>query len=147
MFFKELLNICFKSFLRIWIRTNTAADFKFYTVPFIDVDDFDFDIAYAIEKFRYEDEHSEGIDTSKAALYLEDRIISEALDEIDTKLSELPMDIETYCDYTARVSFSIYGVEDIVNSYLENDEYADYHEHYGNYNDADSEIDYIFGGK
>ena len=32
MFFEKFLNICFKSFLGIWIGTNTAANFKLNTI-------------------------------------------------------------------------------------------------------------------
>ncbi len=115
----------------------------------IDADEFDVDVDHAIEMSRYAEEHYEGVDISKAVSYLEDDIISDVEDEIEMKLVSLPMDIESYRDYTDHLTFSIYGVEDLVNSYLEYDgyDYDDFHEHYGNYDDADSEIDYIFNRK
>ena len=115
----------------------------------IDADEFDVDVDHAIEMSRYAEEHYEGVDISRAVSYLEDDIISDVEDEIEMKLSSLPMDIESHRDYTDRLTFSIYGVEDLVNSHLEYDgyDYDDYREHYGNYDDADSEIDYIFNRK
>ena len=115
----------------------------------IDADEFDVDVDHAIEMSRYAEEHYEGVDISRAVSYLEDDIISDVEDEIEMKLASLPMDIESHRDYTDRLTFSIYGVEDLVNSHLEYDgyDYDDYREHYGNYDDADSEIDYIFNRK
>lgn len=111
----------------------------------IDADEFDVDVDHAIEMSSYE----EDIDIDQAVLYLEDDIISEVEDEIEMKLSSLPTDIETYQDYTSRLSFSIYGVKDLVYSHLGYDgyNYNDFHERYGSYNDSDSEIDYIFNRK
>ena len=115
----------------------------------IDADEFDVDVDHAIEMSRYADEHYEGVDISRAVSYLEDDIISDVEDEIEMKLASLPMDIESHRDYTDRLTFSIYGVEDLVNSHLEYDgyDYDDYREQYGNYDNADSEIDYIFNRK
>lgn len=115
----------------------------------IDADEFDVDVDHAIEMSRYADEHYEGVDISRAVSYLEDDIISDVEDEIEMKLASLPMDIESHRDYTDRLTFSIYGVKDLVNSHLEYDgyDYDDYREQYGNYDNADSEIDYIFNRK
>lgn len=114
----------------------------------INADEFDIDVEYAIERSRYVDEHDESIDLDEAVSKLENDIISVVLDEIEMKLSLLPTDIETYQDYTSRLSFSIYGVKDLVNSHLGVDGYYEnFYEHYGNYNNSDSEIDYIFNRK
>lgn len=115
----------------------------------IDAEEFDVDVDHAIEMSRYADEYYEDIDISKAVSYLEDDIISEVEDEIEMKLSSLPTDIGAYQNYTYRLTFSIYGVEDLVNSHLDYDgyDYDDYHERYGSYDNSDSEIDYIFNRK
>ena len=112
----------------------------------IDADEFDIDVEYAIERSRYVDEHHEGIDLDEAVSKLENYIISEVVDEIEMKLSSLPMDIQTYQNYTDQLFFLVYGVKDLVNSHLNyaGYDYDDYHERYGNYNNSDSEIDYIF---
>ena len=114
----------------------------------IDVDDFDIDVNSAIGKSVCGDEHYETIDVNKAVSYIEDDIISDVIDEIDDKLLSLPMDIESYKDYTVGLTFSIYGVEDIVNSYLRDDGFEyDYKEIYNDYGNSDLEIDYIFNRK
>jgi len=112
----------------------------------LDADEFDPDVDHAIEMSRYAGEHYEGIDTSKAATYIEDDIISDVEDDIETKLSLLPTDIERYRDYTEKLTFYIYGAEDLVNSYLDYDgyDYDDYREGRGGYENPSSEIDYIF---
>lgn len=115
----------------------------------IDADEFDVDVDSAIEMSRYTGEHYEGVDIAKAVSYLEDDIISDVEDEIDAKLSLLPTDIENHRDYSERLTFSIYGVENLVNSALDYDgyDYDDYCERYGGYDNSDSEIDYIFDRK
>ena len=115
----------------------------------LDADDFDPDVYSAIEMSRYMEEHYEGIDTAKAASYIEDDIISDVEDEIDSQLSMLPEDIEHYKNYTEYLTYSIYGADDLVNSYLEYDgyDYDDYRETSGGYENANSEIDYIFDRK
>lgn len=115
----------------------------------IDADEYDVDVEDAIEKSRYDHGHYEDVDISKAVLYLEDDIMSDVEDEIEMKLLSLPKDIEAYQDYTDQLTISIYGAEDLVNSYLESDgnDYDDYHEHYDSYDDSNLEIDYIFNRK
>ena len=88
----------------------------------------------------------EDYDISKARSYVEDDIISVAEEEIDTKLSLLPEDISTYQNYTSNLTYYISGAEELVEAYLECDgyDYDDYREGLGSYQDAHSEIDYIF---
>lgn len=106
----------------------------------IDADELNVDVDYAIEMSM----SSYEVDIDQAVSYLEDDIISEVEDEIKMKLSSLPTDIKTYQDYTSQLSFSIYGVEDLVNSHLGNDDHDDFYERYDKFKDSDSEIDYIF---
>lgn len=117
----------------------------------IDADDYDPNVDSAIEKAHYAEDSYDDIDVSMAASYVEDDIISDVIDELDTKLSSLPMDIESYCDYTDHLTFSIYGAEDLVSYYLEyykdDDDDDDHSEYFENYYDTDSEIDCIFGKK
>ena len=98
---------------------------------------------------HYVNEYYDDIDISKAVSYLEDDIISDVEDEIKMKLSSLSADIKTYRNYTDQLTFSICGVEDLVNSHLYYDgyDYEDYHERHSSYDDLDSEIDYIFNRK
>lgn len=111
----------------------------------LDVDDFDPDVYQAIEMSKYFNGEYEDIDTAKAATYIEDDVISVIEDEIDTQLSMLPEDIEQYKDYTKGLTYSIYGAEDLINSYFEYDgyDYDDYRETRG-YENPNSEIEYIF---
>jgi len=112
----------------------------------LDADEFDPDVDHAIEMSRYIGEYYEGIDTAKAASYIEDDIISEVEDGIDTMLSLLPTDIGRYRDYTEKLIFYICGSEDLVNSYLDYNgyDYDDYREARGEYENPTAEIDYIF---
>ena len=111
----------------------------------LDVDDFDPDVDHAIEMSRYFNGAYEDIDTTKAASYIEDDVISDVESEIDLQLSMLPKDIEQYKNYTNHLTYSIYGAEDLVNSHLEYDgyDYDDYRETRG-YENPNSEIEYIF---
>lgn len=112
----------------------------------LDANEFDPDVDHAIEMSRYFNGEYEDIDTAKAASYIQDDIISDVEDEIDSQLSMLPEDIEHYQNYTDHLIYSIYGAEDLVNSYLEYDgyDYDDYRENLGGYENPNSEIDYIF---
>lgn len=112
----------------------------------LDADDFDPDVEGAIDMSRYFNGDYEDVDTSKAESYIIDDIISTVEDEIDTQLSMLPDDIQHYKKYTDHLTFSIYGAEDLVTSYLEYDgyDYDDYHESRGGYENPNTEIDYIF---
>lgn len=116
----------------------------------IDADEFDldFDIDRAIEKFCYSDEYND-INISEAVSYLEDIIIAEVNDKIESKLSSLPTDIEEYQNYTDHLSFSIYGVKELIESQLDShrSNYGNYYTHHENYGDMDLEIDFIFGGE
>lgn len=115
----------------------------------LDVDDFDPDVDHAIEMSRYFNVEYEDIDTTKAASYIEDDVISDVEDEIDSQLSMLPEDIEQYKNYTKHLTYSIYGAEDLINSHLEYDGY-DYYDDYDDYREtrgyenSNSEIEYIF---
>lgn len=111
----------------------------------LDVDDFDPDVDHAIEMSRYFNGAYEYIDTTKAASYIEDDVISDVESEIDLQLSMLSEDIEQYKNYTKHLTYSIYGAEDLINSHLEYDgyEYDDYRETRG-YENPNSEIEYIF---
>ena len=112
----------------------------------LNADDFDPDVDHAVEMSRYFNGEYEDVDISKAASYIQDDIISDAEDEIDSQLSLLPEDIEHYKNYTAHLTYSIYGAEDLVNSYLEYDgyDYDDYRESHSEYENPISEIDSIF---
>ena len=112
----------------------------------LDADEFDPDVDHAIEMSRYFNGDYEDIDTAKAASYIEENIMSDVEDSIDMKLSMLPVDIQSCQDYTDHLTFSIYGAEDLVKSYLEYDgyDYDDYRESQGTYENPNAEIDYIF---
>lgn len=112
----------------------------------LDADDFDPDVEGAIDMSRYFNGDYEDVDTSKAESYIIDDIISTVEDEIDTQLSMLPDDIQHYKNYTDHLTFSIYGAEDLVTSYLEYDgyDYDDYHESRRGYENPNTEIDFIF---
>lgn len=112
----------------------------------LDADEFEPDVGSAIEMSIFFNGDYEEVDTEKASSYINDDIISDVEDEINVHLSTLPDDIEHYQDYTEHLTFTIYGTEDLVNSYLEYDgyEYDDYFESRGVYNNPYSEIDYIF---
>lgn len=60
----------------------------------MNVDDFDPDVDHTIEMSRYFNGEYEDIDTTKAASYIEDDVISDVEDEIDSQLAMLPEDIE-----------------------------------------------------
>ena len=62
------------------------------------------------------------------------------------ELMLLPIDIVTYRDYTDKLSFPICNVEYLIDSYLDDDRDSsdNYHEDYVNYDNSDTEIDYIF---
>ena len=111
----------------------------------LDVDDFDPDVGHAIEMSRYFNGEYEDIDTTKAASYIKDDVISDVEDEIDSQLSMLPEDIEQHKNYTKHLTYSIYGAEDLINSHLEYDgyDYDDYRETRG-YENPNLEIEYIF---
>ncbi len=111
----------------------------------LDVDDFDPDVDHAIEMSRYFNGEYEDIDTTKAASYIEDDVISDVEDEIDSQLAMLPEDIEQHKNYTKHLTYSIYGAEDLINSHLEYDgyDYDDYRETRGCEN-PNLEIEYIF---
>ena len=111
----------------------------------LDVDDFDPDVDHAIEMSRYFNGEYEDIDTTKAASYIKDDVISDVEDEIDSQLSMLPEDIEQHKNYTKHLTYSIYGAEDLINSHLEYDgyDYDDYRETRG-YENPNLEIEYIF---
>lgn len=112
----------------------------------LSAEDIDPDIFDAIEKSRYFNGVCEDIDISKAASYIETDIMTAAEEEIDLKLSTLPEDIRHHRDYTDHLTYSIYGAEDLIKSYLEYDgfDYDDYRESRSGYRDVGEEIDYIF---
>ena len=112
----------------------------------LDADKFDIDVYNAIEMSRYFNDEYEDIDTEKAASYVEDDIISKVEDEIYSQLSMLPEDIEQHRNYTKHLKYSIYGAEDLINSFLKYDDYDpdNYYDGRGSYNNSNSEIDYIF---
>lgn len=112
----------------------------------LDADDFDPDVADAIDLSRYFNGDYEDIDISKAESYIIDDIISTVEDEIDTQLYFLPDDIQHHQNYTDHLTFSVYGADDLVTSYLEYDgyDYDDYRESHAGYENPNSEIDYIF---
>ena len=109
----------------------------------IDVLDFDVDIDYAIEMSR--DEYD--IDIDEAVYRIEEDIISNVESEIKEKLSTLPIDISAYQHYTTALSFSIYGVKNLISSYFEDNRYSNYDYIEPSDNNDDSEIEYIFNRK
>ena len=112
----------------------------------LDADEFDPDVDHAIEMSRYFNGDYEDIDTTKAATYIEEDIMSDVEDSIEKSMSTLPVDIRSCQDYTAHLNFSIYGAEDLVNSHLEydGDDYKDYLETHGVSENPTTEIDFIF---
>lgn len=112
----------------------------------LDADEFDPDINQAIELSKYFDGYCADIDVEQATCYIEDDIVSDIEDIIDSKLSTLPDDIKHHQNYTDNLTHSIYGVEELLNSYFEDDGYDyDYHEDFHDgCEDSDSEVDYIF---
>ncbi len=128
---------------------NTASEQLQYAIQAycdnLDVDDYSPDIDYALESARYDNGLYEGIDIEKAASYIYDEIISDAISEIDDLLSMLPENIENHCNYTEGLSFSVDGVNQLVKSYLADDyDYADFEEKHFRGDDHYDEIDYIF---
>ena len=111
---------------------------------YLDASDFDPDVERAIDMSLYFNGDYEEVDESKAAEYIEDEIISIAEDYIDTVLSKLPDDIKCYQKYTDGLIFSIDGVNDLINSVLADDCFAGDYVGYSEYEDLNSEIDYIF---
>ena len=112
----------------------------------LDADDFDPDVDHAIEMSRYFNGEYEDVDKEKAESYIMDDIISDVEDEIVSQLSMLPEDIERHRDYMDKLSFSIYGAENWVDSYLDYDgyDYDDYRERRVESVESVSEIEYIF---
>ena len=112
----------------------------------LNADEFEPDINRAIELSKYFDGDYADINVEKATCYIEDDIVSDIEDIIDSKLSTLPDDIKHHQNYTDNLIYSIYGVEELLNSYFEDDGYDyDYHENfYDGYEDSNSEVDYIF---
>lgn len=112
----------------------------------IDAYEFEPDVAHAIELSTFFCDDCEEVDTEKAASYIDEEIISDVEAEIDLQLSTLPDDIEYHQDYADHLIYSIFGTDDLVKSYLEYDgyDYDDYRESHGEYENPNSEIDYIF---
>lgn len=112
----------------------------------LNADEFDPDVEHAIDMSRYFNGEYEDINTSKAESYIIDDIISDVEDKINLQLSMLPDDIQQYQNYTDHLTYTIYGTEDLVISYLEYDgyDYDDYYESRKEYENPNSEIDYIF---
>ena len=112
----------------------------------LEADDFNPDVDSAIRMSLYFNGECEDVDTAKAASYIEGDIILTIENEIDSQLSMLPEDIKHHQNYTEYLTYSIYGIENLVDSYFEYDGYDcdDYYEIRGSYKNANSEIDYIF---
>lgn len=113
----------------------------------IDADEYDAYVDNAISMSScYDEELGEmDVDIGEAVEYIEDDIISDVIDEIEDKLSNLPKDIQEYKEYTQNLTFDIWGVEELVVSALDVSDYdTEFHEHSRNLEKSDNEIDYIF---
>lgn len=112
----------------------------------LDAEDFDPDINCAFELARHFNGVCEDIDIEKAEAYITDSIIEQVEDEIYSKLSVLSDDIRHHEKYTDGLTYSIYGVDNMVRSYLEYDEcdYEYYRENHREYDGLDADIDSIF---
>ncbi len=113
---------------------------------YIDADEYEPDVFGAVDMSHYFNGLYEDIDISKAAGYLEDEVISDVESDIDIMLSKLPEDIANYQNYTENLKFTVYGAEDLINSYYDYDgyDYDDYRESHIEHVDTYEEIDYIF---
>ena len=110
----------------------------------LDIDEFYVDLDFAIKTSSSFNGEYNDIDIQAAVSYIEEKIESDVLDEIELKISRLPEDIMQHHDFTDNISFSIRGTEELVYSYLKSDDYEDYYEERINYDDSNSEVDYIF---
>lgn len=111
----------------------------------LDAYDFNPDCSNAIEASWCGDEHYDSIDTSHAVSYIEDAIVEAAEDDIDRMLALLPIDIRYYMDYTDELYFCVYGAENYVDEYLNEDfDFDKIIENRVVYENPGDEIEHIF---
>lgn len=110
---------------------------------YIDADDYDPNVGDAVGSATSFTEYGKDVDEYDAASYIVDEVSETVKGEMYDIINKLPNDVIIEQDYMKNLSVSVYGADNLVNSYIDDGDYdPDYHE--PSSIDNNSEIDYIF---
>lgn len=89
--------------------------------------DLDVDIRNAIQEAEYETPYGTEVNRLEAEKSVEETIKESIVEELSQKIIELPGELSTINDYLKEVDIQVYGIDALVDSYLDAD---DWHEPY-----------------
>lgn len=110
----------------------------------VQVDEYDIDVGKIIDDCGYEDGYTRHIDGDVVASEIDAIVEDLAIDEINECLSDLPKDIVIDQEFVNRLSISVSGSSELVESFLCDDFEDYYYEQYREREFDDPEIEYIF---
>lgn len=150
----DIINIlggCFnKPYREVFIKSSIDS-FKFAIESFcddVDVDDYSPDVEYAIDLATSYTLYEKIVDNDDAESYIEDEVIELVKDKIYDMVKNLPADVIIDSNYIENLNINVTGVENLIDPYVEDEDYNEDYEYYNNSSgNDDSEIDYMFDRK
>lgn len=147
----NILDSCFnKPYREVFIKSSIDS-FKFAIESFcddVDVDDYSPDVEYAIDLATSYTLYEKIVDNDDAESYIEDEVIELVKDKIYDMVKNLPADVIIDSNYIENLNINVTGVENLIDPYVEDEDYNEDYEYYNNSSgNDDSEIDYMFDRK
>lgn len=147
----NILDGCFnKPYREVFIKSSIDS-FKFAIESFcddVDVDDYSPDVEYAIDLATSYTLYEKIVDNDDAESYIEDEVIELVKDKIYDMVKNLPADVIIDSNYIENLNINVTGVENLIDPYVEDEDYNEDYEYYNNSSgNDDSEIDYMFDRK
>lgn len=147
----NFLDSCFNKPYREEFIKSSIDSFKFAIESFcddVDVDDYSPDVEYAIDLATSYTLYEKIVDNDDAESYIEDEVIELVKDKIYDMVKNLPADVIIDSNYVENLDINVYGAYNLVDSYIEDEDYNEEYKYYNNSSDNDdSEIDYMFNRK